>query len=91
MGTYSLTRERRVEKASGWMDRMAFQLRSLWTESVIGEDGGMWRSHCSQPELSLPSDFPPVAVTLAFRGRYLQLPGFHPGYGIRNRDIAAWL
>lgn len=28
--THNLTRERRVEKASGWMDRMAFQLRSLW-------------------------------------------------------------
>ena len=27
--THNLTRERRVEKASGWMDRMAFQLRSL--------------------------------------------------------------
>lgn len=28
--THSLTRERRVAKASGWMDRMVFQLRSLW-------------------------------------------------------------
>ena len=28
--THSLTRERRVAKASGWMHRMAFQLRSLW-------------------------------------------------------------
>jgi hypothetical protein len=33
-GTYSLTRECRVEKASGWMDRMAFQLRSLQAESI---------------------------------------------------------
>ena len=29
-----MTRERRVAKASGWMDRMAFQLRSLWAERV---------------------------------------------------------
>lgn len=33
-GTYSLTKERRVAKASGWMDRMAFQLRSLQAEGV---------------------------------------------------------
>lgn len=32
--TYSLSRERRAAKASGWMDRMAFQLRSLWAERV---------------------------------------------------------
>lgn len=29
VGTYSLTRERRVTKASGWIVRMVFQLRSL--------------------------------------------------------------
>lgn len=44
-GTYSLTRERRVAKASGWMDRMAFQLRSLRAE-------GAWQEGTVTPHFS---------------------------------------
>lgn len=55
-GTYSLTRERRAAKASGWMDRMAFQLRSLRAERG-------WRGQGTRggpvPSLALP-DLPRV-------------------------------
>lgn len=49
--THSLTRERRVAKASGWMDRMAFQLRSLRAEDVTGGYSDTWtrRSYPGSP------------------------------------------
>lgn len=50
--TYSLTKECRVEKASGWMARMAFQLRSLQTES-LREARAETHGECIVPILGL--------------------------------------
>lgn len=44
--TYSLTRDRRVEKASGWMERIALQLRSLQQREGSGTVTWTAAGHC---------------------------------------------
>lgn len=90
-GTYSLTRERRVAKASGWMERMAFQLRSLWAERGTG--GTVTHGGLSVLSLGPPSPTPvwaaPRSSALGLLRRHL-LPGSRAGCCPRERDVAAW-